>query len=72
MGLTPRHKEPGKISLEDLDRYLKAVIDNSGLDNAYAIINPTMYLISEQELYSQLTQNGYNVDKDSALSWRIT
>ncbi len=63
MGLTPRHqKQFVKRDWDYLNKLLKNVIDNSDESNPAATIRLSDYVMSSEEIQSELKKNGYSFD----------
>lgn len=63
MGLTPRHqKQFVKRDWDYLNKLLKNVIDNSDESNPSATIRLSDYVMSSEEIQSELKKNGYSFD----------
>lgn len=66
MGLTPRHqKQFVKRNWDYLNKLLKNVIDNSDESNPSATIRLSDYVMSPEEIKSELKKNGYSFDDSS-------
>lgn len=72
MGITPRHNNPKKVSLDDLDDHLKMTIDESSDEHPFTYVIPSHIAATVDDLYKALTQNGYTVVKESESAWKIS
>lgn len=63
MGLTPRKDVPTKkLGWDDLNRLLKATIDNDARDNSSTVIKLVDYEPTEAEIKQELSKNGYSFE----------
>lgn len=63
MGLTPRHQKPfQKKGWDQLNQFLKDVIDNSDQSDPSGTIKLSDYVMSSEEIQSELKKNGYSFD----------
>lgn len=68
MGLTPKKTQSKSLlTWSDLDDQLKQFIDNSQIQSPSTIVNPDNFVMTKDEIISELKANGYSYKESGTI-----